>query len=320
MTSTTESREWTEGRWRHEWTEWARSGMLWLSGHPGDPPLWPAAGLMEGLHDTGRRISVASALGGHRIAPEPRQLLVGRAALMGLTRRGRTSPGGACRLLATADGWVAVSLSRPDDADLVPAITGTEPGGDPWSVLAREARSRRGRDVADRAQLVGVPATVLGPLASPTGAGDPERARRPDGAKAGRSAGRPLVVDLSALWAGPLCGKLLGDAGARVVKVESRNRPDGARAGSTDFFDWLHSGHESVVLDFDEREDIEGLHALIAGADVVIEASRPAPWPHSASTRSGSWAAPPARSGSASPATVATALRPIMWRLGTTPA
>ena len=39
----------------------------------------------------------------------------------------------------------------------------------------------------------------------------------------------PLVVDLSALWAGPLCAHLLGLAGARVVKVESLGRPDGAR-------------------------------------------------------------------------------------------
>jgi crotonobetainyl-CoA:carnitine CoA-transferase CaiB-like acyl-CoA transferase len=60
-----------------------------------------------------------------------------------------------------------------------------------------------------------------------------------------------------------------------VVNVESRNRPDGARAGCTDFFDWLHAGHESVVLDFARRNDLSALHALIAEADVVIEASRP---------------------------------------------
>ena len=40
-----------------------------------------------------------------------------------------------------------------------------------------------------------------------------------------------LVVDLSALWAGPLCGGLLAGAGATVVKVESTHRPDGARRG-----------------------------------------------------------------------------------------
>jgi hypothetical protein len=250
--------------------------MLWLSGHPDGPPLWPVAGMMDGLHHSVRRISSASASSGHRITPELRPLLAGRAALMGLTRRGRTSPGGACRLLATTDGWVALSLSRPGDADLVPAITGAEPGGDPWSALHRAAGSLRSRDVADRAQLVGVPAAALTPLAPLAGGADPESVALTGGVRAAPSAGRPpLVVDLSALWAGPLCGKLLGDAGARVVKVESRNRPDGARAGCTDFFDWLHAGHESVVLDFARRNDLSALHALIAEADVVIEASRP---------------------------------------------
>ena len=39
------------------------------------------------------------------------------------------------------------------------------------------------------------------------------------------------MVDLSSLWAGPLCGQLLAAAGADVVKVESLARPDGARHG-----------------------------------------------------------------------------------------
>ena len=36
-----------------------------------------------------------------------------------------------------------------------------------------------------------------------------------------------VVVDLSALWAGPLVGAVLVRVGARVVKVESTTRPDG---------------------------------------------------------------------------------------------
>ena len=42
----------------------------------------------------------------------------------------------------------------------------------------------------------------------------------------------PRIVDLSALWAGPLCAHLLQLAGASVVKLESTRRPDGARFGA----------------------------------------------------------------------------------------
>jgi CoA-transferase family III len=262
-------------RWRRERTQWARSGMLWLTGHPGDPPLWPVAALMEGLGATSRRIAHASALLGRRTQPEPDRLLTGRAALLGLSRQGTVSPGGASRLLPTADGWVALTLSRPDDLELVPAIIGTMPNGDPWSALTGAVGSLGCRDLVDRAQLVGIPAATVGTPGELAAFGDPEIIGHPDGAAPGRSVGQTLVVDLSALWAGPLCAKLLGEAGCRVIKVESTNRPDGARAGDSDFFDWLHSGHESVVLDFGTRQGLDSLHALIARADVVIEASRP---------------------------------------------
>jgi crotonobetainyl-CoA:carnitine CoA-transferase CaiB-like acyl-CoA transferase len=92
---------------------------------------------------------------------------------------------------------------------------------------------------------------------------------------AGEALERPLVVDLSALWAGPLCAHLLGLAGARVVKVESLERPDGARRGPAPFFDLLHHGHESVALAFSEPRGRDALHRLLDAADVVIEASRP---------------------------------------------
>src|SRR6185437_13287713 len=41
----------------------------------------------------------------------------------------------------------------------------------------------------------------------------------------------PVVIELASLWAGPLCGHLLGLTGARVIKVESNTRPDGGRFG-----------------------------------------------------------------------------------------
>lgn len=60
-----------------------------------------------------------------------------------------------------------------------------------------------------------------------------------------------------------------------MIKVESNQRPDGARMGSQPFFDLLHGGHESVSLDFADPGDVELLCRLIERADVVIESSRP---------------------------------------------
>ncbi len=64
-------------------------------------------------------------------------------------------------------------------------------------------------------------------------------------------------------------------AGARVLKVESTRRPDGARGGPAAFFDLLHAGKASVALDFASPSGRRALVALVARADVVIESARP---------------------------------------------
>lgn len=82
-------------------------------------------------------------------------------------------------------------------------------------------------------------------------------------------------MDLTSLWAGPLCAHLLALTGARVVKVESTRRPDGGRGGPPAFYDLLHAGHESVALDFEDAGGRRRLRALVDAADVVLESSRP---------------------------------------------
>ena len=82
------------------------------------------------------------------------------------------------------------------------------------------------------------------------------------------------MADLSSLWAGPLCGRLLARAGAVVVKVESPSRPDGTRRGEPAFFDWMNAGKLSYCVDFDGDRD--ELRRLLNAADIVIEGSRPA--------------------------------------------
>src|SRR5439155_25166866 len=139
----------------------------------------------------------------------------------------------------------------------------------PWDALAGWLQHTGVADAANRAALLGLPAAVV-PAEPPPPTRDPVLVT--DGGPR-TPVERPLVVDLSALWAGPLCAHLLGLAGARVVKVESGVRLDGARRGPAAFFDLLNAGHDSVVLDFALQRPV--LQRLVARADVVIEASRP---------------------------------------------
>jgi crotonobetainyl-CoA:carnitine CoA-transferase CaiB-like acyl-CoA transferase len=87
--------------------------------------------------------------------------------------------------------------------------------------------------------------------------------------------GPPVIVDLSSLWAGPLCTRLLGLLGAQVIKVESATRPDGARSTKPAFYDRLNHGKASVAIDFQSAVGRGELRRLLESADIVIEASRP---------------------------------------------
>jgi hypothetical protein len=168
--------------------------------------------------------------------------------------------------LPAADNWVAVSLARPADVGDLPAWLEVEvDDDDPWTSVEKAVCGRPAGDLVERATLFGLPVASLG--------SDTRPIQLPLAPPSQVSMDDVVVVDFSSLWAGPLCTRLLRDAGARVIKVESRSRPDGARRGPPEFFDALNAGKESVVLDF-ERDAAE-LHDLVARADVVVEASRP---------------------------------------------
>ncbi|MFI6457131.1 CoA transferase [Streptosporangium amethystogenes] len=244
--------------------DWARSGVVPLTGRESGPPLVPP----------GRAATVARELAGRfteftGVRVDGARLLSERAAFTGHRRGGVVSAGGACRLLRTADGWAAVSCARPDDPALLGALVRAEVGDDPWPAVTGWLREHTGAELAERAALLGVAAGPVRhravpptPLTPPA----PVTPRPPDGL---------LVVDFSALWAGPLCAHLLGLAGARVVKVETPWRPDGARGGNAAFYRLLHAGHRSVVLDPRTPSGRHAMAALVDAADIVIEASRP---------------------------------------------
>jgi crotonobetainyl-CoA:carnitine CoA-transferase CaiB-like acyl-CoA transferase len=82
-------------------------------------------------------------------------------------------------------------------------------------------------------------------------------------------------VDLSSLWAGPLCASLFSNLGARVVKVETFQRPDGARNGNSTFYDLLNEGKDSIVLNFANAGEVAALIRLLLSADIVVDSSRP---------------------------------------------
>ncbi|WP_102141475.1 CoA transferase [Mycobacterium hubeiense] len=194
------------------------------------------------------------------------EILTGRAALLGLTQNGRISAGGATRLMPSRDGWCALTLSRPDDIAAVPALLESDAVDDLWPAVQEWVATHDASTVTGRARLLGLPVAELGETLA-----DAPRVQ-----PLGRCASRPLsdllVADLSSMWAGPLCGQLMARAGATVVKVESPSRPDGTRDGSPTFFDWMNSGKLSYAVDFGSP----ALKELLAAADVVIEASRPA--------------------------------------------
>lgn len=240
--------------------DWAESGVVVLTGHPDADPVLPPGDAATRMRTITDELAATT-----QVRVDGAQMLAERAALRGTRRAGRTSVGGSCRLLPTADGWAAVSCARPDDADLLGALIGRAIGGDPWAPVAEWLRRHRGDQLDERAAMLGLPAhSVSTPPAPP--------APHTTGL---RPADDMLVVDFSALWAGPLCAHLLGLAGARVVKVEAPGRPDGARRGDATFYDLLHGGHESVVLDPSTTAGRRALAQLVGEADVVIEASRP---------------------------------------------
>jgi hypothetical protein len=245
--------------------QWGSSGLACLTGLPGGPPDFSRANVLA------RAESVAAAAG-HRmdIAIDAAGLLTGRAGMLGLTRGGRVSAGGATRLLAARDGWCAITLSRPDDVAAVPALLQVdEVPVDPWPTLQHWAATHPVSTVTERALLLDLPAAGLGEATAAA-----PLVRRMGSRAHGRGLAGLLVADLSSMWAGPLCGRLLARAGATVVKVESPRRPDGTRDGGRAFFDWINREKLSYCLDFDAQA--EELRELLAVADIVIEGSRPA--------------------------------------------
>ncbi|MEO6092617.1 MAG: CoA transferase [Novosphingobium sp.] len=217
---------------------------------------------------------LAAATGSPRIAELDGATLLGeRGSANHFTINGKRSAGiGGSRLMPTRDGgWFALTLLRPVDRELLPALFLDEAldTADDAAVERAALRHDCGELVA-RGRLLGLPVasadeTPVSPPAEILCRG-PFRQHDPGS--------RPLVIDLSAIWAGPLAGHLLWLAGAEVVKVESLTRPDLIRRDDPATFELINQGKANVLLDFANAEEKAALIALMRGADFVIESSR----------------------------------------------
>ena len=90
------------------------------------------------------------------------------------------------------------------------------------------------------------------------------------------------VLDLTRVLSGPYCTMVLGDLGARIIKVEQPRKGDDTRAWGPPFvgaesayFLSINRNKESVTLDYKPAAGREVLQKLIARADVLVENYRP---------------------------------------------
>lgn len=250
---------------------WALCGLMSLTGAPtgtGQMCPVPLASCADGAL---RALACLAPEDAREALPAGSLLLGERAAIAGLQRRGAISPGGACHLMPARDGWIAVNLARDADWKDVPAWLELE-GVRSWDAVVHSVARRDAAELVERARLLGLAACVSAPPAPAPQAW--YTAVRFGAAVAPARRRAPRVLDLSSLWAGPLCTHLLGLAGARVIKVEDPGRPDGARTGPAAFHDLMNHGKRSVALPFDHR-GAGRLQELIDAADIVVEASRP---------------------------------------------
>lgn len=86
------------------------------------------------------------------------------------------------------------------------------------------------------------------------------------------------VLDLSRVFAGPLCGQVLADFGADVIKVEHPGRGDdtrdwGLRIGKTEttYYNSMNRNKRSITVDLQTPEGVKIIHSLLPQCDVVVQ-------------------------------------------------
>lgn len=207
---------------------------------------------------------------GHEVALDPAGVL-DRSDSVALGPAGAVSPNGSCRLFQCRNGWIAANLPRESDLELVPAWLEREIAGDPWASLAGAAAASDAAAFAQAGAALGLAVAQLGeaqadgmiPVTHRLG---PSRDRT----------GKELrVIDLSSLWAGPLCGSVFASMGHDVTRIESSTRPDPARRGAPLLDRRLNGAKALKIIDFSDADMRRDMQRIIKAADVLITGARP---------------------------------------------
>jgi hypothetical protein len=154
-------------------------------------------------------------------------------------------------IAAPGGGWVHADVLEEDEA-LLALLRGEPPPPDAEALAARAQECR-------------LPVTPYRIAAAPW-------TSCPNSA-VGRRIVRPgdvAVLDLTAMWAGPLCTCLLAEWGARVTTVEPATHRDGLR-GSARQFAAIAQGKRRVPWDLRERADRVAFERAVVSADVLVE-------------------------------------------------
>lgn len=89
------------------------------------------------------------------------------------------------------------------------------------------------------------------------------------------------VIDLSKVLAGPFCTMVMGDLGARIIKVEVPEHGDDSRHFGpfindvSAYFASINRGKESIALNLKDSRDRNIFEKLLEHADVLVENYRP---------------------------------------------
>ncbi len=239
-----------------------------------DGRSWPIPpGLPDGLFDLAGTVRRRAA---HLAGEAPRSSAAVDAELVALLtaplRLDDPWPAPAAPV-AVGGGWVHVEVIDDDRPLLDSVLAGRPPSGpEEAAVRCQELRlpvspyRRRTAVIGPPDPGIGSsPAQVCRHEATPAETGPLESRLPDDNALEGA-----VIIDLTTHWAGPLATKLLAEAGARVIKIDPRCRPDGFRA-RPNLYRHLNGNKEIIDLDLrlpDQRHRFEG---LLAGADLLVE-------------------------------------------------